>query len=131
MKEFKVGDRLECIAEKGVGPSYDLILGDIYIVRKVFDDGCIGISGTSGGYHGHRFKLANSATKPKATKENNMNTSIESVFEKDTVKDGNLVQKHFGSEIAEDFTGALNLQLHKENYLTEAKRREKAEKEAK
>lgn len=68
--------------------------------------------------------------KPTTTKEEVMNTIIEEVFKDDTSTDEKLMQKHFGAEIADNFTGKLLLKANKEAYLSEAGKREDAEKEA-
>lgn len=52
----------------------------------------------------------------------NMNKSIVALYDK--TADAVLVDKHFGKEIAETFTGQIILSANKEAYLTEAKRRE-------
>lgn len=55
-------------------------------------------------------------------KRGRMNNVIMSTYE--YTKDAALVQKYFGYEIPDTFTGALLLKAHKEEYLTEAKRLE-------
>jgi hypothetical protein len=132
VSEFKVGDRVECINSGKIGgysaPS-NLTLGSVYTIKEI-----IGVFlelnelGDTATPRKERFKLAN---KTQTTKENKMNKSIESVFAEDKVKDGNLVQRYFGTEIAENFTGEFTLAAHKEAYLKEAKKREKADKEDK
>jgi hypothetical protein len=132
VSEFKVGDRVECINSGKIGgysaPS-NLTLGSVYTIKEI-----IGVFlelnelGDTATPRKERFKLAN---KTQTTKENKMNKSIESVFAEDKVKDGNLVQRYFGTEIAENFTGEFTLAAHKEAYLKEARKREKADKEDK
>jgi hypothetical protein len=58
------------------------------------------------------------------------NKTIEELFAENQSKDEKLMQKHFGREIQESFTGKLLLEQNKAAYLEEARSRENAEKEA-
>lgn len=53
-----------------------------------------------------------------------MNKSIATVYE--VTADAVLVDKHFGNEIDQTFTGVLWLKQYKTEYLVEAKKREEA-----
>lgn len=72
----------------------------------------------------HKKETCNCAYN-KPNKENSkMNKSISKVLKKNTMEEGELVNKWFGDEIAENFTGQLILEDYKELYLAEANRRE-------
>lgn len=51
-----------------------------------------------------------------------MNKVIAEMYE--TTKDAVLVDKYFGNEVCQNFSGKMLLSDHKEEYLVEAKRRE-------
>ena len=132
VEEFKVGDEVECVDESD---RTIVQKGVIYTITEIFDNGKIEISGFTNRSHEamdyrwglERFKLAGSATKPKTTKENNMNinSSIRTVFVEEGGADFALVEKlqaNFGAEIDENFTGLINLRINKELYTDEIKR---------
>lgn len=136
VEEFKPGDSVKfvkgglCgIEETEWWKSERLILGNTYEIYEISDKGNPKVAKGGLWHHKDHFELTNKQNKPKS-KENKMNTSIEKVFADDKVREGNLVQKYFGAEIAEDFTGELILEQHKQAYLAEAKSREKIAKAA-
>lgn len=126
VEEFKVGDRVECIED---GNKSTIKNGMIYTVLDTYEscgDSFIRVTPSGEGVYMERFKLAGSTTKPKL-KENNMNinSSIRTVFVEEDKADFDLVekmQKVFGGEIAENFTGAMILRDNKDKYTDEIKR---------
>jgi hypothetical protein len=62
--------------------------------------------------------------------EDTMNKTIEKIFAKKPSEDEKLMQKYFGKEIPDNFTGELILEERKLEYLQEAKRLEAAEKKS-
>lgn len=139
VSEFKRGDRVECVDPDGDLTS--LQNGYIYTIRDISGRSMYlhGIKGCS--FTERYLKLA---TKTQTTKENNMelNSSIRTVLVEEngaTFETVEKFQKVFGSEIAENFTGAMILRKNIKTYNDEikrledieAKRLEKEEKESK
>ena len=134
VEEFKVGDEVEFIKgglcgceDKEWWRREELLLGKTYTIYQLSDKGNPKV--IQGGFwhnKGH-FELANKSTKSKTTKENNMNinSSIRKVFIEEDKAVFDLVekmQKVFGGEIAENFTGAMILRDNKKQYTDEIKR---------
>ena len=130
MEEFKKGDKVECISSDG-----GIEIGNIYTVKSTYSGGtglpCIKLQEDGFEYIGYlvsKFRLSTKQNKPKTTKENNnmnINSSIRTVFVEEDKATFDLVekmQKVFGGEIAENFTGAMILRNNKEEYLAEIKR---------
>ena len=114
----------------------ELELGSMYVVHAVTDGGWIKIRGTPCYFEHHpdHFTLVSSPSKTKEDKqgENVMNTK--SVAVNDTIgevlgdkkyKTVMLVNKYFGEEIPNNFTGKMLLEDKKDQFIKEAEDREK------
>ena len=123
--EFKVGDRVEYI-ERGTSLKY----GETYTVsgNHNSEDGITLEGHGKDWWFSSRFKKANDTKTLK--EENVMNAAISKIFKKDPLELAELVEKHFGGEVTQDFTGELVLEANKPKYIAEAEKREKEEKEA-
>ena len=124
VEEFKVGDRVRYTGNGMVGHFQK---NEIYTVSRSWSK-YLRVSelearnADHSEYKSNFIKLTN---KSKENKDMNINSSIRTVFVEEDKADFDLVekmQKIFGGEIKEDFTGAMILRNNKEEYLAEIKR---------
>ena len=134
VSEFKVGDEVRFVKGGLCGDEHTkwwvnegLILGNTYKIYTVSDKGNPKV--TKGGlwHNKEHFELINNINKTQTTKENNMelNSSIRTVLVEEngaTFETVEKFQKVFGSEIAENFTGAMILRKNMKTYSDEIKR---------
>lgn len=125
-REFKVGDRVECIDE---GDRSSIKNGIIYTISDIVSGGrSIRLENQAIGFQPDRFKLANHQTKTTKKEESNMNSNIARVYEK--TSDAVLVERYCGGELDEGVYDYVILSTHKDEFLKEAKRLDKEAKEA-
>jgi hypothetical protein len=130
---FKVGDRVECIEPKGLEAVFNLKKNKIYTIISVSSD-AIRLQGEKMAYCIERFKLANNQTKTiKQEERMQINETIVKVCKekKKSIGDLELLNKYFSSEITSQFKDELFLLDNIEYFISEAKKRQKAEDAAK
>lgn len=137
MRIYKVGDSVKVVA-----PYFDKIkvgmTGICVYIHEVkphigveFNNwsgghGCDGYcKNSSAGYYIRAENLELISTR----KEGTMKKCITGAFK--NTDDAVLIEEHFGEELGKDFLAGLTLQTYKEQFLTEAKRREEESKENK
>jgi hypothetical protein len=142
--KFKVGDKVKILNGEDTDPpnvawvnDMSQYVGKTDIIEEICSDGGIRLEDIKWYWDKSWLTLANEEIKTKTIKqeESEMNKSksevvINSVVVEVFGKDGAtmlLVQKHFGSEIQDTFSGKLLASQNKDAFIGEAKKREKEE----